>query len=400
MALSDTKIRNLVKKDKLYQVADGGGLSLEVLKSGKKVWRMSYRLDGKKERVTIGEYPFITLVEARAKRHEFKEMITHGRSPMKEKQKNKILKEPDTVALFAELWVQDMVIPNNKKPIAIQRILTKDIMPIIGDKLLKDVSVTDILKITDRIKGRGSESIALNARGILKRLFAYAITRDKAQTNPAAQIDAQYIATAKSRDRSLTSNELGILLRTINKSSISPYNKRALHLLILCMVRKRELIEARWDEVDLDTGIWTIPADRMKKNRAHVIFLPTQALDMFIELKSLAGHSDFVFPSPSSNSKSICHATLNAAVKSLGVDIAPFVLHDFRRTASTHLHEAGFNSDYIEKALAHEQQGIRNVYNKAEYADQRREMLQFWANFIDSLLTDNRVILGNFKKTA
>jgi integrase len=143
-------------------------------------------------------------------------------------------------------------------------------------------------------------------------------------------------------------------------------NKLALHLLILTMVRKSELLEAKWQEIDLEQGVWTIPTERMKKSRSHIVYLSKQAIDLFSELKQLASHSDYVLPSPSSNIKPISKTTLNQAIKGLGIEIEHFVLHDFRRTASTHLHETGFNSDVIEKALAHEQGGVRGIYNKAE----------------------------------
>jgi integrase len=165
------------------------------------------------------------------------------------------------------------------------------------------------------------------------------------------------------------------------------------------MVRKCELIEARWDEIDFDQGLWIIPSERMKKDKDHVVFLTEQGLAMFEELKSLASGSEWVFPSTHSLDKPISKSTLNVAVRSFNADVQNFVIHDFRRTVSTHSHEAGFNSDWIEKSLAHETKGIRGVYNKAQYADQRREMLKWWADFVDSQIEENRkVIIGGFGK--
>jgi len=165
------------------------------------------------------------------------------------------------------------------------------------------------------------------------------------------------------------------------------------------MVRKSELIEASWDEIDFEKAVWVIPGERMKKDKAHIVPLSSQALAMFEELKGLSSGSDWVFPSTHSLDKPISKTTLNVAVRSFDADIQNFVIHDFRRTASTHLHETGFNSDWIEKALAHETKGIRGVYNKAQYADQRQEMLKWWANFVDSQIEENRnVIIGRFGK--
>jgi integrase len=235
---------------------------------------------------------------------------------------------------------------------------------------------------------------------VLKRLFSYAIAREKATFNPAAAVEARFVATAKSRDVALTSDELGRLLRAIYQSGMKRANKLALHLLILCMVRKSELIEAKWEEIDFEKAEWSIPGERMKKDKPHLVPLPRQAVAMFEELKGLASGSEWVFPSRGDLEKPIAKSTLNVAVRALDIEVRDFVIHDFRRTASTHLHEAGFNSDWIEKALAHETEGTRGVYNRAQYMEQRREMLQWWADFVDSQIQDGRgkVIIGPFGK--
>jgi integrase len=240
----------------------------------------------------------------------------------------------------------------------------------------------------------------LQTRNVLKRLFAYAIARQKIQFNPAAAIEAKFIATAKSRDVALLSEEIGKLIRAIYQSSMRRAYKLGLHLLILCMVRKSELTEAKWAEIDLDKAEWTIPGERMKKDKPHLVCLSKQAVAMFEELRGLSSGSEWVFPSRGSLNKPIAHNALNVVVRALEADVRDFVIHDFRRTASTHLHEAGFNSDWIEKSLAHETKGIRGVYNRAQYADQRREMLQWWADFVDSQIDEGKgsVIIGRFGK--
>ena len=164
---------------------------------------------------------------------------------------------------------------------------------------------------------------------------------------------------------------------------------------------KSELIEAQWSEFDLTKGEWSIPGERMKKDRPHIVYLPRQAIAMLEELKALACGSDWVMPSRGDLKKPISKSTLNQAVRALDLDVRDFVLHDFRRTASTHLHEAGFVSDVIEKALAHEQGGVRGIYNRAQYAEQRKEMLQWWANFVDAQIEEGRkVVIGRFGKAA
>lgn len=436
MALSDTKLRNLKPADKPYTETDEGGLHIEVMPGGSKVWRLRYRVGGrgsKQEKITLGDYPAYSLADARTWRDDCKALAGRGLSPMalkrgdpipddtpsaakelaqffirnwclkaiaKVKAKEAAEKEADTVEAFALRWYSEIAEPSNSNPRNIKRVLDKDVIPAIGQMQISDVKVIDILAITDRIKNRGADQMALQTRNVLKRLFAYAIAREKTRFNPAAAIEAKFIASARSRDVALSPDELGCLLRGVYQSSIKRAFKLAIHLLILCMVRKSELTDARWDELDLEKGEWAIPAERMKKDKPHVVHLSRQAKAMFEELKVLASGSDWVFPSRGDLKKPISHSTLNQAVRSLELDVRDFVIHDFRRTASTHLNEAGFNSDWIEKCLAHSTGGIRGVYNRAQYADQRREMLQWWADFVDSQIQDGRgkVIIGEFGK--
>lgn len=230
-------------------------------------------------------------------------------------------------------------------------------------------------------------------------MFAYAIARQKTQFNPAAAIEAKFIATARSREVALTPEEIGKLLRAIYQSNINRAYKLGLHLLMLCMVRKSELIEARWTELDFERREWTIPAERMKKDKAHVVPLSDQAAAMFEELRALAGDCEWVFPSRNDPSHPISKSTLNSAIRGLEFEVQDFVIHDFRRTASTHLNEHDFNSDWIEKALAHETKGVRGVYNKAEWKESRRQMLQWWADFVDNQIEEGRkVVIGRFGK--
>ena len=433
MALSDTKLRALKSTDKVFSESDGGGLYIEVMPTGKKRWGLKYRtLTGKQETIRLGDYPAYSLADARTWRDDCKVLAGRGLSPMalkrgdpipddaapvakelaqlfirewclkaieKAKAKEEATKASETVEAFARRWYAEIVEPANSTPRNIKRVLDKDVIPAIGGKQIADVTVTDILAITDKIKNRGADQMALQTRNVLKRLFAYAIAREKTQFNPAAAIEAKFIASARSRDVALSPEEMGKLLRAIYQSSIKRAHKLALHLLILCMVRKGELIGARWEELDLEQGQWAIPGERMKKDKPHLVHLSRQAVAMFEELKGLASGSEWVFPSRGDLNRPIAHSTLNQAVRSLEIDVRDFVIHDFRRTASTHLHEAGFDSDWIEKCLAHETKGIRGVYNRAQYADQRREMLQWWANFVDSQIEEGRkVIIGNFGK--
>lgn len=190
MALTDTKIKALKPKKTNYSVSDEHGLFIEVLKT-KKVWRMRYRLHGKQEKITFGEYPYISLLEAREKREQARKLIVQGESPARKKQKEKREEKAlDTIQDFAPVWFEEVAMLRNKNPKTIKAVLNNDIIPTIGRLKLKEVTVTDILLVTDKIKARGSDHVALMARNILKRIFRYAISREKATYNPASAIEA------------------------------------------------------------------------------------------------------------------------------------------------------------------------------------------------------------------
>lgn len=403
MALTDTAIRALKAREKPYQRADGGGLVLEVMPGGAKVWRLRYRLNGRPEKLTLGHYPDVSLAKARLRREECKVQIADARSPAREAQavkreQRESATSGNTLADFAGYWLTEVAEKALKNPRNIRRYVEKDIVPTLGATRLDEVTPADVLALCDRIKKRGADQSALQVRNVLKRIYAFAIARLRVQFNPAAAIEASYIATAKSRDRALSRDEIGKLLRGVYASSMRRAHKLALHLLLLTMVRKADLIGARWEHVDLDAGEWHIP--ETKTGRPHVVYLSRQAAALFKELHELACGSEYVLPSRSSLKKPIAESTLNVAIRALGLEIADFVLHDFRRTASTHLHEACFASDVVEKALAHEIGGVRGIYNRAEYADQRRAMLQQWADVVDAWIDARNVVTGRFARAA
>ena len=403
--LNDTKILALKPKEKRYLIADGEGLYLEIMTSGTKIWRYRYSLNGKQQPlVTIGEYPAVGLKEARKLAVKYTEIVAKGVSPIADAQKDRrFAKSLTTVREFSEHWYQSLIADKSESYRNVtRRVLDKDIYPAIGSKELAEVNSGDILVICDKIKARGSPQAALLTRNIIKRMFEYAISRQVATINPAHQLVARFIATPQSRTRVLSPDELGLMLRKIYASDMARPSKLALHLLVITMVRKSEMIEAEWSEIDFENGMWRIPAERMKKDKEHWIHLSRQALAMFAELKELSHSQKYVFPMRRGyEDRPISKSTLNAAVRAMDTGVQHFVIHDFRRTASTHLHEMGQSSDAIEKALAHSIKGIKGVYNRAEYADERRKILQLWADFVDAQIeTQRKVVIGSFGKTA
>lgn len=211
------------------------------------------------------------------------------------------------------------------------------------------------------------------------------------------------IATFVPRDRALSKKEIGLFFNTLKNAQTSHALKVALKLIMLTQVRKNSIVNATWDEIDFVNAEWTIPAEKMKASRCgagrpHVVYLSRQVLDLFMQLHILAAGSPFVLQSfGQSQHGTIALSSLNRAAnhaiqlaQKQGLPLGDFTIHDMRRTASTHLHEAGYNSDWIEKALAHEQRGVRAIYNKAEYAEQRRKMLQDWADMVDGWIVNEK----------
>ena len=200
----------------------------------------------------------------------------------------------------------------------------------------------------------------------------------------------------------LSPDEIRAFLKAAFESNIRRQFKIGLHLILLTMVRKSELLLARWEHVDFEQAEWHIPAEHSKTGKPYIVFLSRQAVALFRELRALAGGSELVMPGRGSLTKPFAHNAINNALKTAlqGQDIPAFTIHDLRRTASTLLHENGWPSDVVEKALNHTIGGVRGVYNRAEYAPQRREMLQFWADTIEQLMTTGEVVLGRFKQVA
>ena len=391
--LTDTKLKNLKPQDKLYKVSDRDGLYVAVLTSGTVSFRYDYRINGRRETLVIGQYgrDGISLAEAREELIAAKKLLKAGQSPAAAKRDGiKKIRGAETFAVHTDSYMKHVILADSTRAMK-QAVIDRDIFPVLGNKMMAEITTLMVRDLCDRIVERGGRATAVQAREIISSVYRYANDRGHGLFNPAADIKPSSIAIFKPRERTLTPDEIGLFFRTLDAIGAMGTMKMALKLVLITMVRKGEFTNATWDEIDFKKWTWTIPSDRMKGSRAHVIYLPKQAQDILVGLQMCAGGSEYLVPGRYNFRKPLSNAALNSlidrTVKIINEDgehIQGFTVHDMRRTASTLLHEAGYPSDWIEKALAHEQKGVRAVYNKAEYARQRAYMLQQWADMIDS----------------
>ncbi|EOJ4111387.1 tyrosine-type recombinase/integrase [Escherichia coli] len=403
--LTDTKLKNLKPQDKLYKVSDRDGLYVAVLTSGTVSFRYDYRINGRRETLVIGQYgrDGISLAEAREELIAAKKLLKAGQSPAAAKRDGiKKIRGAETFAVHTDSYMKHVILADSTRAMK-QAVIDRDILPVLGNKMMAEITTSMVRDLCDRIVERGGRATAVQAREIISSVYRHANDRGHGLFNPAADIKPSSIAIFKPRERTLTPEEIGLFFRTLDAIGAMGTMKMALKLVLITMVRKGEFTNATWDEIDFKKWTWTIPSDRMKGSRAHVIYLPKQAQDILVGLQMCAGGSEYLVPGRYNFRKPLSNAALNSlidrTVKIINEDgehIQGFTVHDMRRTASTLLHEAGYPSDWIEKALAHEQKGVRAVYNKAEYSRQRAYMLQQWADMIDSWINGEHTDLIPF----
>jgi integrase len=392
--LTDTAIKALRSQKKLYKVSDRDGMYVVVQPSGAIVFRYDYRLNGRRETLTLGRYgpDGLSLARAREKLIDAKRAISEGRSPAQEKQHDKRrLKEAKRFGEFGEKWFQESRMADSTRAMR-RSIYERDILPTFRNRLLTEITPDDLRMMCGKVKERGAPATAVHVRDIVKLIFAFAILHGEKVANPADEVGPASIATFVPKDRSLSPAEIRIMLGQLEHVPTLPTIRLGMKLFLLTMVRKSELQDATWDEVDFENAVWSIPKERMKRSKAHNVYLSQQAVDIFIALKTCAGNSRYVLPSRYDADAPMSRATFNrittavvVRAKKEGLPLEPFTVHDLRRTGSTLLNELGFNSDWIEKCLAHEDgRSSRGVYNKAEYEHQRRHMMQEWSNLVDA----------------
>jgi integrase len=392
--LTDTALKNLKPRERLYKVSDRDGMYATVSPVGTITFRYDYRLHGRRETLTLGRYGAdgISLAKARERVLEARRAVADGQSPAQGKQREKRrLTEAKRFGEFTARWAVEARMADSTRAMR-KSILDRDILPVFQNRLLTEITADDLRELCNKVKARGAPATAVHVRDIVKQVYGFAILHGEKVANPADDVGPSSIATFVPKDRALSPSEIRVMLDQMEYVASYPTIKLGLKLILLTLVRKGELINATWDEVDFERAVWSIPKERMKAAKPHNVYLSQQALDIMVALRTCAGGSRYLIPSRYDAGKPMSNATLNrvtqlvvARAKQHKQPLEPFTVHDLRRTGSTILNELGFNSDWIEKCLAHEDgRSSRGVYNKAEYADQRRHMLQEWADMIDA----------------
>jgi integrase len=392
--LTVTALKRLKPKERDYKVSDRDSMYAVVKPSGVIIFRYDYRLNGRRETLTIGRFGAdgTTLAAAREQCLGARRSVAEGKSPAQEKQRKKRrLKEAKNFGDFGARWITNASMADSTRNMR-RIIYDRDIFPVWKNRLLSEITPDDLRALCGKVRDRGAPATAIHIRDIVKQIFGFAILHGEKVANPADEVAKASIATFVPKDRALSRQEIRLMFELLERVSTQPAIRMGFRLIMLTMVRKSELQDATWDEIDFENAVWAIPKERMKRGRAHNVYLSRQSLELMHSLKARAGSSRYLLPSPHNADVPMSRATLNrvtaavaARAKKDGVPLEAFTVHDLRRTGSTLLNELGFNRDWIEKCLAHEEgRSSRGVYNKAEYEHPRRHMLQEWADMIDS----------------
>ncbi|WP_281081372.1 tyrosine-type recombinase/integrase [Klebsiella quasivariicola] len=386
MKLNARQVDAAKPKEKAYKLADGAGLYLEVVPSGSRYWRMKYRFNGKEKRMAFGVYPAVSLAQARALRDEAKKKLAEGIDPSFAKKEEKLVRDVQLnntfqavalewhgtkVSRWSEGYASDIIEAFNK-----------DIFPYIGQQPVNEIKPLVLLNVLRRMESRGATEKAKKVRQRCSEVFRYAIVTGRAEYNPAADLTSAMSGHESKHYPFLTVEELPDFFKALAGYTGSPLVVLAARLLILTGVRTGELRGAFWSEFDLEKAVWEIPAERMKMKRPHLVPLSTQALEIVQQLKVMTGQYPLVFPGRNDPRKTMSEASINQVFKRIGYT-GKVTGHGFRHTMSTILHEEGFNTAWIETQLAHvDKNAIRGTYNHAMYLEGRREMMQWYADYI------------------
>jgi len=396
--LTETKCRGIKPETKVFRLSDGKGLFLEVRPNGGKFWRFRYKVDGRDNLLSLGEYPYVTLKDARERRKKERQNISNGLDPAGIRREAREAKKKPLVETFeatAREW-------HGRKSVAwakghAEKVLRRFeiwVFPWLGERLLKEIEPPELLAVLRRIEATGAVETAHRAHQTCSQVFRYGISCGYCGRDPAADLRGALTPAVETHRASITEpKDAAALLRAIDQYEGGSFVTRcALKLAPMVFVRPGELRQAEWAEVDLEAAEWRIPAEKMKMRSKHIVPLSRQAVGVLRELQPLTGGGRFVFPSERGRGRPMSDATLLNALRRMGFAQSEMSVHGFRAMASTSLHEQGWPSDVIERQLAHaERNKIKAAYNHAEHLPARRKMMQAWADYLDALKAGAKV---------
>lgn len=406
MALNDTFIKNSTKhsgKPAGDKHTDGGGMYLLVTSAGK-YWRMNYRFDGKRKTLALGTYPEVSLAKARAKREKAREQLADDIDPSAVKRIEKAARltaAENTFKAIALEWYGSKASSwsTTHAETTIER-MEKNIFPWLGARQLTDIEAPEVLATLRRIEARGAIDTTHRIKSIMSTVFRYAIATGRAIRNPAADVGVALKTTVKGHHPAIVEpKRFAQMMRDIYAYSGSNITRAAVQIHALTFQRPNEIRDMEWVEIDLDLGVWTVPASRMKGNLerkangdAHTVPLSTQAIAILKDLHPLTGHHTKVFPSERGQGRSISENTARQALRSMGyLDHVP---HGFRASARTLIREElHYDKEVIERQLSHgSDESLGGAYDRTQFLAERGKMMQRWADYLDKLRIGAEII--------
>lgn len=397
MPLTDAAIKNAKPREdgKHLKLTDGQGLSLWVMPTGAKYWRLKYRINGKEKLLALGVYPEVSLKEARLKRDDARKQIADGDDPAAVRKMDKVIKLAAAANTFEAIALEWHERESHEWSAAhSERVLSamkSHIFPYIGDRPINDIRPLELLEVLRKVESAGNIDTTKRLRQRCSAVFRLAILTGRCDSDPAAPLTDALKSQQATPRKALMREDIPAFLEALEKYDGSVQTKLMMKLMLLTFTRVGEMAMARWEEIDFDKALWTIPPEHRKlpeKSKktapSHLVPLSTKALDVLRQLHAISGGREHIFPNRNSPRRHMSPETLRRALHSMGFRGKADV-HGFRSTASTILNEEGFNPDAIERQLSHiETNKVRAAYNRAEYLEERKNMMQWWSNYLYS----------------
>jgi integrase len=402
--LSEIKVRNAKPQESAYKLFDGGGLYLFVTPSGGKLWHFKYHFDNKEKKLTFGSYSEISLLEARQRRDDARKLLANGVDPgaVRKAQKQAKVEDTETVEVIAREWHEKFKSKwTEGHALKIMSSLERDVFPWIGTRPIKEIKAPELLTVLRRVESRGVLEGAHRIRGLCSMIFRYAVSTGRTERNPAQDLIGS-LAPAKEKHLAAITEpkEVQELLLAIDGYVGSYVVKLALQLSPLVFVRPGELRHMEWKEVDFENALWSIPAEKMKMREPHLVPLSRQVIKILEELQKLTGTNQYAFPSGRTYDRPMSNNAILAALRRMGYTKDEMTPHGFRAMARTIIDEVlQVRPDFIEAQLAHRvSDPLGRSYNRTQHLNERRKMMQKWADYLDGLKVGAKVL--PFKKTT